>query len=303
VARIDPRIEIKSLNLQHEPSESNMENNLIKRTVLDRDDVMEMVPKLRNHPKLVDKALRFIAMDKVNAIHEHNLDKSGASGFVHGLLTDLDIKLRIDGREVLDNLPAGAFITVSNHIFGALDGIMLIDLMASRRPEYKVMVNMVLNRIGGMRHNFIAVDALASDDPAKKAVSMLGIKSAIRQVRSGGPMGFFPAGAVSKLKWNMHIEDREWQPTIIRLISQLKVPVIPVFFHGRNSAWFQILGMIDWRLRTLRLPAEVFNKRGREMHISVGDPIPVDEQLLHQGSMEEFGRFLRERTYSLRSRK
>lgn len=280
-----------------------MENNLIKRTVLDRDDVMEMVPKLRNHPKLVDKALRFIAMDKVNAIHEHNLDKSGASGFVHGLLTDLDIKLRIDGREVLDNLPAGAFITVSNHIFGALDGIMLIDLMASRRPEYKVMVNMVLNRIGGMRHNFIAVDALASDDPAKKAVSMLGIKSAIRQVRSGGPMGFFPAGAVSKLKWNMHIEDREWQPTIIRLISQLKVPVIPVFFHGRNSAWFQILGMIDWRLRTLRLPAEVFNKRGREMHISVGDPIPVDEQLLHQGSMEEFGRFLRERTYSLRSRK
>lgn len=280
-----------------------MENNLIKRTVLDRDDVMEMVPKLRNHPKLVDKALRFIAMDKVNAIHEHNLDKSGASGFVHGLLTDLDIKLRIDGREVLDNLPAGAFITVSNHIFGALDGIMLIDLMASRRPEYKVMVNMVLNRIGGMRHNFIAVDALASDDPAKKAVSMLGIKSAIRQVRSGGPMGFFPAGAVSKLKWNMHIEDREWQPTIIRLISQLKVPVIPVFFHGRNSSWFQILGMIDWRLRTLRLPAEVFNKRGREMHISVGDPIPVDEQLLHQGSMEEFGRFLRERTYSLRSRK
>lgn len=278
-----------------------METAPIKRTVLDRDDVIAMVPRLGRHPKLVDGVLRFIAMDKVNAIHEHNVDNPGAAGFVHGLLDDLGVTLRIDGSDVLDNLPSGSFVTVSNHVFGALDGIMLIDLIASRRPEYKVMVNMILNKIGGMRHNFIAVDALASDDPAKKAVSMLGIKSAIRQVRSGQPIGFFPAGAVSKLKWNMRIEDREWQPTIIRLISQLKVPVIPIFFHGRNSAWFQILGMIDWRLRTLRLPAEVFNKRGREMHISVGNPITAEEQALHQGSPEEFGRFLRERTYALRS--
>ena len=57
---------------------------------------------------------------------------------------------------------------MSNHPFGALDGISLIALLGTIRPEFKVMVNMVLNHISAMRPNFIAVDALASDDPAKK---------------------------------------------------------------------------------------------------------------------------------------
>lgn len=165
------------------------------------------------------------------------------------------------------------------------------------------MVNMVLNRIGGMRPNFIAVDAYASDDPKKKAVSMLGIKEAIRQVRSGKPIGFFPAGAVTKINKNLRLEDRPWQPNIIRLISQLNVPVIPIFFHGSNSATSHILGLIDWRLRTLRLPTEVFRRKGSTIHVSVGNPIMPDEQKLHQGSMEEFGLFLRKSTYDLKKRK
>jgi putative hemolysin len=162
------------------------------------------------------------------------------------------------------------------------------------------MVNMVLNHISAMRPNFIAVDAYASSDPKKKAVSMLGIKAAIKQVRSGQPIGFFPAGAVTKINKNLRLEDREWQPNIIRLIEQVKVPVIPIFFHGSNSATSHILGLIDWRLRTLRLPTEVFRKRGTTIHVSIGKPISVEEQQAHQGSVEEFGKFLREQTYSLK---
>ena len=71
----------------------------------------------------------------------------------------IKVKLRVDGEDVLDRLPEGAFITVSNHPYGALDGIALIHLIGSRRPEFKVMVNMILNHIGGLRPNFIAVDA------------------------------------------------------------------------------------------------------------------------------------------------
>lgn len=271
----------------------------VKRDVLNADDVARMVPKLAKHPKLVKWLLHFLQIDKVNAIHEHNIDHPGPE-FVRGLLTDLDIKLKIDNPQVLDNLPEGAFVTVSNHHFGALDGIILIDLVASRRPRYKVMVNMFLNYISGMRPNFIAVDAMASDDPRKKAVSMKGIKEAIRMVRSGEPVGFFPAGAVGKVNWRLRLKDRQWQPNIIRLIDQLNVPVIPIFFHGSNSWWFNFLGVACWQLRTLRHPAEVFRKKGKTFHVSIGDPISVEEQARHKGSLEEFGRFLREKTYSLR---
>jgi putative hemolysin len=79
--------------------------------------------------------------------------------------------------------------------------------------------------------------------------------------------------------------------------------VIPIFFHGRNSAVSHILGLIDWRLRTLRLPTEVFRKRSSTIHVSIGDPIMPDEQKAHQGSLEEFGKFLREKTYELKQRK
>ncbi len=274
----------------------------VKRTVLDVDDVIGMVPRLKGHEKLVERLLHWLNVDKVNDVHSRGFDNPGPP-FVKFLLDDFNIKLRIDNEELLDNLPEGAFITVSNHPFGALDGITLIHLIASRRPEYKVMVNMVLNRITAMQPNFIAVDQSASDDPDKKAVSIQGIKKAIVQVRRGKPIGFFPAGAMSKVNWKWQLIDRPWQPSIIRLIEQLKVPVIPIFFHGSNSFLFNFMGVTCWQLRTLRLPSEVWRKCNSTLHISVGNPISVEEQLKHQGSIEEFGEFLKSQTYALRNLK
>lgn len=273
-----------------------------KTAVLDADDVIAMVPKLAGHKRLVERLLHWLSVDKVNAVHAHNCKTPGPA-FVEGLLRDFDIKLRIDGLDVLDNLPEGPFVTVSNHPFGALDGITLIHLIASRRPEYKVMVNMILGRIWAMEPNFIAVDAMSSNDPAKKAVSVNGIRQAIDQVRSGRPLGFFPAGAVSKVNWRGQLVDRQWQPNVIRLIDKLKVPVIPIYFHGSNSWFFNFLGIVCWQLRTLRLPSEVFRKCHTTMHISVGNPITVEEQRAHAGSIDELGRYLKDATYQLRQRK
>ena len=277
----------------------NNQETPIKRTVLDYNDISQMVPWFKGKEKLVNRLLKFLSVDKVNWLHDHNCDTPGPE-FAAGLLKDLEIKLRIDNEELLDKLPEGAFITVSNHPFGALDGISLIHIIASRRPKFKVMVNMVLNYISAMRPNFIAVDALASDDPKKKAVSMQGIKSAIMQVRRGEPIGFFPAGAVSKVNIKGQLEDREWQPTIVRLIQQMKVPVVPIYFHGSNSWWFNFLGVVCWQLRTLRLPAEAFRKKGSTLHISIGEPISVEEQIQHSGTVEELGQFLKDKTYALR---
>ncbi len=281
--------------------ELELDDESKKRTVLDYYDFRKMVPFFDGKPKLVHFLMNMLGMDKVNYLHHRNLDTPGAD-FVRGLLDDFHITRRIDNASVLENLPEGAFITVSNHPFGALDGIMLIDLLASRRSDYKVMVNMILNAIRGMRPNFIAVDPLASDNPEKRAATMRGIKEAMLHVKKGHPLGFFPAGAMSKMNIHGEVEDREWQPNIVRLIQQLKVPVIPIYFHGRNSMIFQILGMIDWRLRTLRLPREVFSHCGETYHISVGDIITVEEQAKYQ-SVEEFGKFLRNATYSMKERK
>lgn len=270
----------------------------LKPTVLDAEDIGRMVPFLGRHPRLLNRLIKMLQLDKVNRLHAENCHTPGP-GFVRGCLHDLDITVVAENGEVLRNLPEGAFITVSNHPFGALDGIALIHIIGSRRPEFKVLVNMILNQITAMRPNFIAVDPLASTDPSKRSVSVNGIRQALRQLSDGNPVGFFPAGAMSKTTLRHGLQDREWQKSVLQIIHRAKVPVIPIFFHGGNSWWCNLLGHICWPARSLRLPAEVFRKVGTEIHISVGDPISPAEQALHDVTPETLGKFLREKTYEL----
>ena len=278
-------------------------SNEIRPDVLNYDDIRRMVPALDGHPKLVDRLLHFLSVDKVNAVHARNCDPPGPEFVRRMLIDDFKIKLRVDGQVVLDHLPEGAFITVSNHPFGALDGITLIYLITRHRPKFRVMVNMILNKISAMRPNFIAVDAMQTDDPEKRKVSVNGIRQALRLLKEGEPVGFFPAGAMSTITWSGRLEDRPWQPSILQIISRAKVPVIPIYFHGSNSWWFNFLGKVCWPARSLRLPAEVFRKVGKEIHVSVGQPISVEEIAAHNTSIEELGAYLRQQTYKLRDLK
>ena len=273
----------------------------IRPDVLNVDDVVKMAPKLASHRRIIKTLMRWLRIDGINRLHRDNCHTPGVD-FTTGVLRQLNIKLEVDGLQNLENLAAtpGAFITVSNHPFGALDGISLINLVGRYRPVYKVMVNMILNHISAMRSCFIAVDALASDDPHKRAVSVQGIKAAIKQVREGKALGFFPAGAVSKINNRLQLEDRQWQQSVIRLIMQLKVPVLPIYFHGSNSWWFNLLGRISWQLRTLRLPAEVFGKRNSTIRISVGEPITPQQIADNSSSIDALGQYLKQATYALR---
>lgn len=270
----------------------------VRPDILNYEDIRKMVPLLDGHPRIVNTIMHWLILDKCNAVHGKYCYETGVP-FSNLLIDDCyRIRKRIDNEQVLDRFPEGPFITVSNHPLGALDGILLIDIVGRHRPDFKVMVNMFLNYLTAMRPSFIAVDPSGSDDPDKKMATMQGIREAIARVRGGHPIGFFPAGAVSKINSSLRISDRPWQPSIIKLIKQMKVPVIPVYFHNHNSAFFNILGLIDWRLRTLRLPRELFNKTGKEMHISFGEPIMPGEQARYK-DLDSFGAMLRRRTYGL----
>ena len=278
-----------------------MENiSEVRPDVLNYDDLRQMVPQLDGHPKLVNALLKLLSVDKVNDVHRRNCDTPGPEFVKRMLIDDFKIKLKIDNEQVLDHLPEGAFVTVSNHPLGALDGIALIYMITRRRPEYKVMVNMILNKISAMRPNFIAVDAWASNDSAKRAVSVRGIMEALRQLKNGKPVGFFPAGAMSKTNCKYKTVDREWQASVLEIIYRAKVPVIPIYFHDKNSLWCNFLGHAFWQARSLRLPAEVFRKVGKTLHISVGDPISVEEQLANSTDAKSLGTYLRAKTYALR---
>ena len=87
---------------------------------------------------------------------------------------------------------------------------------------------------------------------------------------------------------------------LIRLIRKLNVPILPVAFLDGNSAFYYSLGLIDWRLRLLRLPSEVFNKKGMVQRVALGNLILPAEQDRYD-DLKEFSGFLRQKVYELKS--
>lgn len=267
----------------------------MKKNVIDIDDVKTLIPQLHNE-RVIKILLDVLHVTDANILHARHCDKQGAD-FTDAILHDLGVTLQVEHAERLQHLPEGAFVTVSNHPFGAIDGLINISLFARHRPEYKVMVNHILTYIGAMRNNFIAVEPVPSK--AGKSVSMNGLREAIQQVRNGYPIGFFPAGAVSNLTWGLKTEDREWQPNIMRLVRQFKKPVIPIHFYGRNSLSFYFLRNISWKLSSLSLATQLFNKRNKTIRVFIGETIQPEEYA-HIENDHELGAFFRAKSFALR---
>lgn len=243
--------------------------------------------------------MNLLAVDKVNELYDRNSREHGPA-FSSAVLDDLGIEYEVLNPHILSELPSGPFITISNHPYGSIDGVMLVDLFANVRPDFKVMVNRFLSRIEALSDNFICVTPTGNVRTAPNQDSIKGIKDAVRHIKSGHPLGIFPSGAVSDLSLKDRcIRDRQWQEPVIRLIKKMNVPVIPVHFLDRNSDFYYSLGLIDWRVRLLRLPSEVFNKRGKRTRIALGGII-TPEQQNEFDDLTKFGDFLRKSVYKLK---
>ena len=227
---------------------------------------------------ILKKIFHWIDIDKVNQIHANHYNLRG-SAFTSAMLCDplMNVRYEIHNKEILEQLPEGAFITVSNHPIGSLDGIILIDIFASIRPDFRVMVNEMLSNISAMGDNFISVIPKTGSDQVGNNRNTNGIRLSLSQIRDGHPIGFFPAGAMSFYnKKHKEVRDLPWTHSIIRLIRKANVPVFPVYFDCQNSKTFYRLGRISWKLRSVFVAKEAFNKKGKTLHVYIGKPIPPE---------------------------
>lgn len=274
----------------------------VRPDVLNMREVVELVPKAAKFPRLVKKLLHYFRIDEVNRIHSDYCRTPGPEFCEHLIKDEFKVQLEVEGMDILERYKQGPFITVSNHPFGHLDGIALIYIVTRVRPEYKVMVNMILNHCSAMRPNFIAVDQSASDDAEKRRVSVAGVREALSMLRDGKPVGFFPAGAIGMTDKDGIITDRPWQPIVLQIIQKAKVPVIPIYFHGSNSRWFNFLGHHSTPLRTAFLVRELDKKRGKPLKVTIGEPVSVEKQAEFGKDYEALGWYLRMQTYDLSGR-
>lgn len=243
--------------------------------------------------KLVMYILRLNKLDKLYA----KVYDADPEAFLDSLIEALGVTIEIKDED-LQKIPAsGPFITISNHPFGGLDSIILIKLLMKRRPDYKVMANFLLKKIEPIREYILGIEPVDGRGKVDKEAVM----AAIRHVKEGNPLGLFPAGDVSSYRVDSnHVEDREWDSSVLKLVKIAKVPVIPIYFKGSNSFLFYLLGLIHPMLRTVKLPSELLNKKNRVVKVRVGNPIDVATQASFHDFVQ-YGKFLRAKTYMLGS--
>ena len=239
--------------------------------------------------------LRILRISAINKIYDNNKNKSDLD-FLNGILDDCKIKVEIP-EEDLKRIPKeGPFITISNHPLGGIDGVLLLKLVTEKRADYKIVANFLLHRVAPLKPYVMPVNPFETRKDAKSSVA--GIKSALLHLREGKPLGIFPAGEVSTHKDGKLNVDKPWEEGAIKLIKKANVPVIPIYFHAKNSRLFYFLSKFSDTLRTAKLPSEVIQQRGRVIKVRIGKPISVKDQDAFK-ALPDFYKFIRRKTYML----
>ena len=234
-------------------------------------------------------------LGKINRLFDGAADYQGRE-FADHLIENMGITIDVDSSQ-LENIPKeGGFIVVSNHPFGGIEGVMLLSAIGKVRPDFKLMANFVLSFIPNLKECFFAVNPFEKNPEWKSSVG--GIKGAILHVAEGKGLGVFPAGEVSRYHGHEYPEDLPWSTSIARIIKNANVPVIPVFWDGRNSKLFYAVDRIHPMLGTARLTRELINKHDRNFNLQIGKPI-LPAEVAQYENPKELAAYLRSRSYAL----
>ena len=230
-----------------------------------------MLPVKRAVPKwLGSVAMKLLAMDRIAEVASSLEHCNSAGEFAQGALQRLSVGYQL-ASEDLERVPlAGGVIIVANHPYGGIDGLIGIAALHARRPDLKLLANGVLTQLQALAGAIIAVD------PHGKAAhgNAMAMRAAVRHVAAGGALLMFPAGEVSHLRLRHGaISDPAWTPASARIIQLARAPVVPLYFAGRNSAWFQLAGLVHPTVRTALLPREQLNKRGDVVQVRIGPEV------------------------------
>ena len=278
------------------------QTNTDKIIILDRPGLQKALGMKGFFGNLISRILyRILELDTANRMQARYCDSFGPD-FSANILKEIGVTYDIP-EEQLAHIPAeGGFITVSNHPYGGLDGLILNAVFGPRRPDMRIMTTFILAHIPSLKGVFIPVDNIS----ASSARNTAGLREALNHLAEGKPLGFFPSGEVSTWQKGENrtalgkgkiIEDRPWNENIIKIIRRSGMPVIPVYFDGTHSKTFHRLGRIHPLLRTVRLPHELFNKRGAHVKVRIGVPIQPAE--FADMDLTALGKYLRNRCYAL----
>ena len=212
----------------------------------------------------------------------------------------MDIEIKTPPEQIARIPKTGSVIFVANHPHGLVDGMVIAELIVNVRSDFKILTRGILTHIDEVAASFmISVPFPHEQDSQRKGIEMR--TASMKTLADGGAIALFPSGVVasSKTMFGPAIE-QEWNVFTAKMIRRSGAQVVPLFFPGSNSRWYQIANRISATLRQGLLLHEIVAACGKPQSPVVGKPIPQEEISARIDDPREFMTWLREHTLSLR---
>ena len=228
------------------------------------------------------------------------MGKFQGQAFWGGTLNVMNIDLTTP-QDQLDNIPkSGPTVLVANHPHGMVDGMVLAELVGRVRTDYRILTRSILTGIDQDAADFmIPVPFPHEPDAQKKMVEMR--RTAMDHLKSGGLIALFPSGVVatSETMFGPAIE-AEWNVFTSKMIRTSGAQVVPCFFPGSNSRWYQMANRVSATLRQSLLLYEIVHACGKPQKPVVGKVLDAEEVTTRIKEPRAFMAWLREHTLSLK---
>ncbi|EBA18000.1 acyltransferase domain protein [Roseobacter sp. SK209-2-6] len=208
------------------------------------------------------------------------------------------LSLEVTGGNLKSIPPKGPVIVIANHPYGILDGLMMGQLLAQTRGEFRILAHQIFRRAKDLEQVILPVSFDATREAQQTNLTTR--RLALNYLGQGGAVGVFPGGTVSTgLRPFSHPMDPGWRGFTARMIAKSNATVVPVFFEGHTSRMFQIASHLHSNLRMGLLINEFRKRVDTQVKVAIGEPIDREMLAPLMKDTKAVMDFLRKATYEL----
>ena len=228
-------------------------------------------------------------------------EKSGApfgAPFWPKAIRQMGIEILTPEEEILRIPASGPVVVVANHPHGLVDGMIMAEMVARVRPDFKILTRSLLTGIPEIEEFMIPVPFPHEENARELGLQMR--DETMKHLMAGGLIILFPAGKVAMSEtWFGPAVEAEWNVFTHKMVRSSGATIVPIRFTGQNSRAFLVANLLGDTLRQGLLLYEIKRALFKPQRPYVGHPIPASELDKWQGNPRGFLAWLREHTLSL----
>lgn len=234
----------------------------------------------------------------VNKFEKSNASYRGQR-FWRGALNVMGIDLQTPADQIANIPETGAVVVVANHPHGMVDGMILAELIGQRREDYRILTRSVLTGLDEAATSFMIPVPFPHDPEAQRKMVEMRAK-AMAHLKAGGVVALFPSGVVmSSDSWFGPAIEREWNVFTAQMIRRSGARVVPIYFPGSNSRWYQIANQVSAILRQGLLLHEIVRSCNKPQKPVIGKALTDEQMEPLQTDPRGFMAWLRKHTLDL----